>query len=58
MILNSVHKYKDETIANGQTYFYIVKAKNYAGESVASNEVRVNISAVVPSAPRSLEITI
>ena len=51
-------KYKDETIANGQTYFYIVKAKNYAGESVASNEVSANIPAGVASAPQSLAITI
>ena len=54
--------YRDTGLTNGQTYYYVVKAENYAGnESVSSNEVSETPASATdttpPSPPTGLSLT-
>ncbi len=46
-------------LANGTTWYFVVAAVNAAGESGASNEVRIDVHppAAAPSAPRNLSLS-
>jgi len=57
-MLNSTSgtNYTDDAVANGQAYYYIVKASNAVGTGPASNEVSAMPKAV-PFAPTSLSAT-
>ena len=48
--------YVDSTATNGETYYYVIKAENSAGESEQSNEQRITLL-LVPDAPFSLQVT-
>lgn len=47
-----------ETVAEGQTYTYRVRAYNSAGNSTPSNTATVNIPVTIPAAPSNVQITI
>ena len=49
----SVLAYNDTSVANGQSYYYVVKAENAYGVGPASNEVAVTPGGV-PSQPRNV----
>ncbi len=55
--INTTTSYNDTTVSNGVTYYYVVRAVNVIGESVASNEVSATPTApaTVPTAPQSLQ---
>ena len=47
--------YSDGAVTTGSTYYYVVKANNSVGDSVASEEVSLTVVAL-PSAPLDLEL--
>ena len=51
--LGNATTYVDDSVTNGQAYYYKVSAINSAGEGALSNEVSVTTGSV-PSAPRNL----
>ena len=59
MEIGNTLAYNDTSALNGQTYYYVVKAKNVRGLSTASNEVTgIPIKPIsAPSSPRNLVAT-
>ncbi len=53
-VADDVTTYTDDSVSNGVTYYYVVRAVNALGESANSNEVSVT-PATVPSAPQNLQ---
>ncbi len=50
--------YTDSNVVAGTSYYYLVKAVNSAGTSVASNEASYSVPSSVPSAPTNLAATL
>lgn len=48
--------YMDNTVINGETYYYVITGESSAGESEISNEQRITLL-LVPDAPINLQIT-
>ncbi len=53
MTLGVTTTYTDTQVANGQTYYYYIKAVNSAGESTPSNE-----ASATPTAPKTMTATV
>ncbi len=49
--------YTDPNVVAGTKYYYVVKAVNIVGTSVASNEASVSVPGTAPSAPNNLTAT-
>ena len=56
-VTSTTMTYIDTNITNGQDFYYIVKAVNDLGESIASNEIVVTPGSI-PSAPQSIQATV
>ena len=48
---SAITSYSDTNVANGTTYFYVVSAVNFGGESVNSSEISITVPIPPPSSP-------